>query len=222
MTDSIWNEGEADAWFERNESRLNDLGERTDLNDILEFIDRQHTTVSSILEVGCSSGSVIEAIAVHTGARGVGVDLSEKAVAKGIQRLNETKVPVELVVGNATQMPFENNEFDLVVGGFFLYAIPQDQLLRTLAEIDRVLRPGGYLSILDFAFPHFISVPYAHRPSSTVAKRKYVDILTSTQHYSIAFARTYSEESGAFSEDPNERIGLSILYKEPQPYLQVD
>lgn len=221
MTQNIWSQGEADAWFERNESKFPDAGGRTDVIDLLEFIDRQHLKVSSVLEIGCSSGTVVEAIAIHTGARGVGVDLSEKAITEGNQRLDATDVPVELVVGTAARLPFEDHEFDVVVGGFFLYAIPQNQLLCTLAEIDRVLKPGGYLSVLDFAFPHFISVPYAHEPGSTVAKRKYVDILTSTQHYSVAFARTYSEESGAFSEDPNQRIGFSILFKEPQPYLHV-
>jgi len=221
MTRDIWNQGESDAWFERNKSKFSDAGARTDVSDLLEFIDRQHLSVENVLEVGCSTGLVVEAIATHTGARGVGVDLSEKAIIHGSQRLERTDVPVQLVVGTAVNLPFKDHEFDLVVGGFFLYAISQNDLLRTLAEIDRVTKPGGYLTVLDFDLPHFISVPYLHEPGSRVVKRKYVDVLTSTQHYSVAFSRSYSEESDAFSEDPNQRVGFSILFKEPQPYLEV-
>lgn len=222
MEDNFWSRGEADAWFERNRLRLKDPSARTDVRDLLSFIDRQGLLVSRVLEVGCSSGLVVEAIAQHTGAAGFGVDLSDTAIRNGRARLEKSNANVELAVGSATNLPFENVQFDLVVAGFFLYAIPQSELFKSFAEIDRVLKDGGFLAVLDFAFPHFISVPYRHEPDATVYKRRYIEMLTSSNHYSVVFSRTYSKESSAFPLDPNDRINFTILYKEPVAYLRVN
>src|SRR5205823_13608729 len=67
----------------------------------------------------------------------VGIDQSQAMVE--IQRAQG----IEARVGDVQALPFADGEFDLVVAAWMLYHVPD--LDRGLAEIARVLRPGGVL-----------------------------------------------------------------------------
>lgn len=62
-------------------------------------------------------------------------------------RAQERGQPVELSQGDAEALPFPDASFDTVVCTFSLCAIPDDR--RALAEMRRVLRPGGRLLLAD-------------------------------------------------------------------------
>jgi SAM-dependent methyltransferase len=90
-----------------------------------------------VLEVGCGRGETAEWIAGETGAEVVAVDQSDRMVeltrARGI----------DARVGDVQELPFGDETFDCVVAAWMLYHVPD--LDRGLAEIVRVLRPGGRL-----------------------------------------------------------------------------
>ncbi|MGH3134270.1 MAG: class I SAM-dependent methyltransferase [Gaiellaceae bacterium] len=90
-----------------------------------------------VLEVGPGPGELSERIAHDLGASIVAVDVSPRMVeltrARGIDAL----------IGDVQALPFADGEFDLVVAAWVLFH-PAD-LDRALAEIARVLRPGGRL-----------------------------------------------------------------------------
>ena len=90
-----------------------------------------------VLEVGCGRGELAERIQVELGAEVVAVDQSERMVeltrARGIEAL----------VGDVQQLPFDAASFDCAVAAWMLYHV--DDLDRGLAELVRVLRPGGRL-----------------------------------------------------------------------------
>jgi SAM-dependent methyltransferase len=90
-----------------------------------------------VLEVGCGWGELAEWIARETGADVVAVDLSPRKVELARER------GVDARLADVEELPFADETFDVVVAAWMLYHVPD--LERGLAEIARVLRPGGTL-----------------------------------------------------------------------------
>jgi SAM-dependent methyltransferase len=90
-----------------------------------------------VLEVGCGWGELAEWIARETGADVVAVDLSPRMVELARER------GVDARLADVEELPFADETFDVVVAAWMLYHVPD--LERGLAEIARVLRPGGTL-----------------------------------------------------------------------------
>jgi SAM-dependent methyltransferase len=90
-----------------------------------------------VLEVGPGPGEVSERIQRNLGAEVVAIDVSDRMVELARSR------GVDARVGDVQELPFADGEFDLVLAAWVLFHVPD--LDRGLAEIARVLRPGGRL-----------------------------------------------------------------------------
>jgi SAM-dependent methyltransferase len=90
-----------------------------------------------ILEVGCGWGELAEWVGRETGADVVAVDLSPRMVELARER------GVNVQVGDVQELAFADGEFDVAVAAWMLYHVPD--LDRGIAELARVLRPGGRL-----------------------------------------------------------------------------
>jgi SAM-dependent methyltransferase len=101
---------------------------------------------SRVLEVGGGEGELAERIQSELGATVVGIDQSERMVE--IQRSKG----IDAKVGDVQQLPFDDGEFDVAVAAWMLYHVPD--LDRGLAELARVLRPGGRLVAVTNAEDH--------------------------------------------------------------------
>jgi SAM-dependent methyltransferase len=87
--------------------------------------------------VGSGRGELAERILRETGAEVVAVDQSERMVELALAR------GVDARVGDVQSLPFADGSFDCAVAAWMLYHVPD--LDRGLAELARVLRPGGRL-----------------------------------------------------------------------------
>jgi len=96
-----------------------------------------------VLELGCGAAQWSIALA-ERGARVVGIDLSECQLVHAARRAAEEGIDLRLVHGNAEMLPFADSVFDIVFcdHGAMSFAHPD----RTVAEVSRVLRPGGLLA----------------------------------------------------------------------------
>ena len=93
-----------------------------------------------LLDVGCGPGTITAAAAAR-GADAVGVDL-----AVGMLALGRARHPhLELLEADAEALPFPDDAFDALVGGFVLNHLPAVET--ALAEAARVLRPGGRMAV---------------------------------------------------------------------------
>jgi SAM-dependent methyltransferase len=90
---------------------------------------------SRALEVGCGAGAMAQRVRDELDAHVVAVDTSERMVELTRQR------GIEAYVGDVTQLPFGDGEFDCVFAGWVLYHVLERD--RAIAECARVLRPGG-------------------------------------------------------------------------------
>ena len=123
----------------------NDPGGYHELLDELEseYVKR-YGAGRDVLEVGCGTGLVLSRI--RRFARSAkGVDLSpgmlEKAQARGL----------DVVLGSATALPFEDNQFDVTCSFKVLAHVPEIEL--ALKEMVRVTRPGGIV-LAEFYNPY--------------------------------------------------------------------
>jgi len=101
-----------------------------------------------LLELGFGPGHLQEAL-YKQGWRPIGLDRSPQMTRQARRRLRKQHFTPALVNGAAQSLPFPDNSFDHVVATF-----PSEYIAdpRTLAEIQRVLAPGGRADILLFAW----------------------------------------------------------------------
>ena len=108
-----------------------------------------------LLDLGCGTGTlVLMARRRHPGATVIGIDGDPTILAIARRRAARAGIPVQLDEGMAYALPYADGSFDAVTATLMLHHLTHDQQLRTLAEVRRVLRPGGRLVVVDFALPH--------------------------------------------------------------------
>ena len=99
-----------------------------------------------VLDVGTGPG-IVAAAATERGADVVGIDFSEAMLAQG-RRLHPE---IEFREASAESLPFDDGEFDAVVGNFVLHHSGRPQ--RVLEEAFRVLRERGKMAFTVWADP---------------------------------------------------------------------
>jgi demethylmenaquinone methyltransferase / 2-methoxy-6-polyprenyl-1,4-benzoquinol methylase len=103
------------------------------------------------LDVCCGTGDIATALA-RAGAVTDGLDFSKAMLQVAEQRNLKSQIPdLKFQTGDAQNLPFDGNTFDVVTVGYGLRNLASWQ--RGLEEIYRVAKPGGRLLILDFGKP---------------------------------------------------------------------
>ncbi|MBW3665356.1 MAG: methyltransferase domain-containing protein [Actinobacteria bacterium] len=98
-----------------------------------------------VLEVAVGTGRNLEHYPPDV--RLTGVDLSPEMLALARERARAVKADADLREADAQQLPFDDESFDTVVCTFSLCSIPDDR--RAVAEMARVLRPGGQVVLVE-------------------------------------------------------------------------
>jgi len=106
-----------------------------------------------VLDVATGTAGVARALARATGCRVVGIDPSPEMLAGGAAALRASPAGgrVRLVRGRAERLPFADGAFDHLTFTYLLRYV--DDPGGTLAELARVVRPGGTMAALEFAVP---------------------------------------------------------------------
>ncbi|MBW1726425.1 MAG: methyltransferase domain-containing protein [Deltaproteobacteria bacterium] len=101
---------------------------------------------ASILDLACGTGHNL-AVLLDYGRLVVACDLTSAMVQEAIKQYKGEKLVYTL--GNALQLPFPDNTFDVVASSRFLHLFPESQQQLCVREMNRILKPGGLL-IVDF------------------------------------------------------------------------
>jgi ubiquinone/menaquinone biosynthesis C-methylase UbiE len=218
---SAFRDGEADLWYARNNTVLNRAGiskeeltfERKELCSTLEPFKQN---IKRVLEIGCSSGQKLQALSAVLEASGDGIEPSKLAVDEGNRRLKNSNV--HLKCGTADQITYGSNSFDLVYFGFCLYLFDRSNLFASLSEADRVLKKGGFLAITDFDPGVKSKRPYIHKAGIFSYKQDYSKFYTESGLYYLVGKKSFSHRQAFFDFDSDERVSLTVLYKEVDPY----
>jgi demethylmenaquinone methyltransferase/2-methoxy-6-polyprenyl-1,4-benzoquinol methylase len=106
------------------------------------------TPADDVLDLACGTGD-LAARSAAAGARVVGLDLTPRMLELAAQRC--TGARVHWCTGDICSLPIRDTSFSVVTVGYGLRNVPD--LKMALAEIHRVLKPGGRLVALDFDKP---------------------------------------------------------------------
>ena len=102
-----------------------------------------------VLEIGCGTGNVtVRAKRAHPGTDLTGLDPDPLALARA-QRKARGLTGIRFERGFAQELPYTDGEFDRVLSSMMLHHLEEDVKAAALAEVHRVLRPGGRLHIVD-------------------------------------------------------------------------
>jgi ubiquinone/menaquinone biosynthesis C-methylase UbiE len=107
-----------------------------------------------ILDLGCGTGTLaIQVRSAQPEAEVVGLDADQEMLAQARIKADAAGVAVRFDQGLSTELPYEDESFDLVLSTLFFHHLTGADKRRTAAEIARVLRPGGALHAADWGRP---------------------------------------------------------------------
>jgi ubiquinone/menaquinone biosynthesis C-methylase UbiE len=121
------------------------FGNRFHLHALLALIDPTLT----VGDLGCGTGQVSELIAPHV-AKVVAVDGSNDMVQSARKRLKGMH-QIEVRRGDMEALPIDDAQLDVAITALVLHHVPEPA--RALAEMHRVLKPGGRVMVVDM-LPH--------------------------------------------------------------------
>lgn len=107
----------------------------------------------AVLDVGCGTGGVTIPAGQRVGAAGkaFGIDPSPEMISIARQKAHRKGLDIDFRVGVIEALPFPDASFDVVTSSLMMHHLPEHLRVKGLAEIYRVLKPGGRLLIADMA-----------------------------------------------------------------------
>jgi len=174
-----------------------------------------------VLDAGCGPGGNGEWLAAHGTV--VGLDRSPDA----LHFVHTRRPAVRAVRGDVTALPIADATIDLAIAITVLYAVPDD--VAAVAELTRVLTPGGALVVVEPAFPslrraHDTTVHgqrrYRRRPLVEMLERAGLRVERATYAYSyltpaaagLALADRVRSTQAPTNESDVERRGLDRVF----------
>ncbi len=126
---------------------------------------------SQILDVGCGPATDTIALSQYIGAEGrvVGVDNDPEMIKEANNQLAQSKITknIKHTQADVHALPFSDGEFDRVHAERLFQVLPKSAAPKVFAEMNRVLRPGGRIALVDTDWGS-VSVNY----SDTALERK--------------------------------------------------
>lgn len=119
-----------------------------------DFIERRHLKAGSrVLDVACGSGNLCIP-AAKAGAIVTGVDIAPNLLDEARARALRESVDIAFDEGDAEQLPYQNDAFDLVVSMFGAMFAPRPDVVAR--ELARVCRPAGQIVMANWSPTGFI------------------------------------------------------------------
>jgi ubiquinone/menaquinone biosynthesis C-methylase UbiE len=124
-------------YFARNYDAFMGLLEKKGFSDIRQELLKE--AKGNVLEIGSGTGLNVPFYTYPDQV--TALEPNPEMRAKSLQRAKIALIPLEIIAGDAENLPFEDDTFDTVVGTLVLCSIPNPE--KALREIHRVCKPDG-------------------------------------------------------------------------------
>ena len=183
---------EGNEWFKRNQTAYDNYDFKKDnlIKTISEIYKKKNLKNNTkILEIGCGDGSRLEYLAKNIKIKKIyGIDPSKMAVKKAISK------GVLAKIGTADYLPFENKKFDMIIFGFCLYLVDDEDLFKVINEADRALNYNGYIIIFDFYSNKTKYYKYKHCKGIKSRHMNYKNLFISHPSYRLILEKKFIYE----------------------------
>jgi ubiquinone/menaquinone biosynthesis C-methylase UbiE len=103
-----------------------------------------------VLEIGCGTGNLLTALGRRApDIEAVGIDPDPAALRRARRKAARRRLPIRYEQAFAGNLPQPDASFDRVLSSFMLHHLDEEERRRALSEVQRVLRPGGRLHVVD-------------------------------------------------------------------------
>lgn len=112
-------------------------------------------TGGAVLDVGCGTGTLALLAKAEAGDKGrvCGIDPAPEMIDVARHKAVHKKRDLEFQIAAIESLPYPDGTFDVVLSSLMFHHLPPELKRRGLAEVYRVLKPGGRLLIVDMATP---------------------------------------------------------------------
>ena len=120
-------------------------------NKVVEIVGKNNP--ETILDIATGTGDLAISLTKTSATKIIGLDISEGMLSVGRKKIEKLNLnnKIEMVLADSEEIPFEDASFDAITVAFGVRNF--ENLEKGLAEINRVLRPGGVAMILEFSKP---------------------------------------------------------------------
>ncbi len=161
---TIWT-SESDAYAKRNVSQTQERPWIT--STVLQVLQEAGISVGSVLDVGCSHGHNLAAVASHFGCPGTGIEPGTEVLREGAALFPNLTFRQAF----ANNLPFRDEEFELVLVTGVLTWVPRNLYLQSLGEVLRT--SSKYVLYGDFCPSSPYSARYKHIESEDLRTWKF-------------------------------------------------
>lgn len=184
----IFLKSEGDSWYKRNRPTTDkdSLNKKPFTIELEKIIKKYKNKKIKILDIGCADGRILNYLKKKFPAIQVfGLEPSKLAIK------NKLNSKINMKQGDASQLPYYNNKFDLLIYCASLMYTDSKDLFKVVYEADRVLKQSAYIAILDFYSKDINYVKYEHKKGIFVRKMDYSKIFLWHPFYSLIFKKIY-------------------------------
>lgn len=156
---------------------------------------------SKVLEIGCTNGFSSLEINKLVNCHVIGIDINQNSVNNANERIKENGLDINKVkfeYGDAENLRFDDNEFDLIICGNALSFISDKN--KALHEIKRVLKPNGFISL--------VPIWYKSEPDMNIVHKV-------NQELGFNIVCTKEQDWMNF-----ENLGLELYFKKNYQYIK--
>ena len=203
--------GEGDEYLTRNKRNesinLKNMQVNKQVIKYLNTLPIPHDKKIKVLEIGCGQGSMLFHLMKEKKWEFYGIDPSLEAIklAKNYE--------INAYFGTADNIPFKENEFDLLIFGWCLYLCDIKDLFKIGQEANRVTKPKSWICIVDFWSPELTKIPYRHKDGIFTNKFDFSKIFKWHPFYTIYDHQIRDQSNCQYTDEKNNWLSITTLRK---------